>query len=100
MVFAAEGGLEDLDEEDLKDLFSDDIANDHGSGVQAADAEIRNPEAAGSDEAEDGDQRGAAHRVLPDPGEPTAAQVEDHRACGHLPFRSWCQECVEARGVG
>ena len=52
------------------------------------------------EDVEESDQTGAAHKVLPDPGEPTATEVEDHRACGHVPFRSWCQECVEARGVG
>ena len=31
------------------------------------------------------DPEGAEHKVSPDPGEPTASQVEDHRACGHWP---------------
>ena len=44
------------------------------------------------------DPEGAGHRVSPDPGEPTASQVEDHRACGHWPYRSWCAECVRGRG--
>ena len=93
VVFAADGELEAEDEEDLKDLFG----NDQGGEVQAADADADAPE---GEDADDDDLRGAVHKVLPDPGEPTAAEVEDHRACGHLPYRSWCQECVEARGVG
>ena len=40
------------------------------------------------------DADGAEYKVSPDPGEPTASQVEDHRACGHWPYRSWCSECV------
>ena len=42
----------------------------------------------------------AEGKVLPDPGEPTASQVEDHRANGHIPYRSWCRECVAGRGAG
>ena len=101
MVFAADGELEAEDEEDLKDLISDDVINDHGGEVQAADADADVPDGNDHDgDADDDDLRGAVHKVLPDPGEPTAAEVEDHRACGHLPFRSWCHECVGARGVG
>ena len=44
------------------------------------------------------DAEGAEYKVSPDPGEPTASQIEDHRACGHWPYRSWCPECVRARG--
>ena len=46
------------------------------------------------------DSVGAEHKVSPDPGEPTASQVEDHRACGHWPYRSWCPECISGRGGG
>ena len=44
------------------------------------------------------DAVGADFKISPDPGEPTACQIEDHRACGHWPYRSWCPECVRARG--
>ena len=46
------------------------------------------------------DAEGAAHKVSPDPGEPTASQVENHRACGHWPYRSWCPPCIGGRGGG
>ena len=105
MVFAADGGLEAFrDEEEIKDLFGD------GDG---ADAPLLQPSEDDQDgvpgqvledsegvEAAEDDLRGAAHQVLPDPGEPSAADVEDHRACGHLPYRSWCGECVGSRGTG
>ena len=39
-------------------------------------------------------------RILPDPGEPTASQREDHRAGGHISFRSWCEDCVAGRATG
>ncbi len=38
-------------------------------------------------------------RALPDPGQPTRAQLEDHRR-DHLPYRSWCPWCVMARATG
>ncbi len=44
------------------------------------------------------DADGAEYKVSPDPGEPTASQVEDHRACGHWPYRNWCPECIRGRG--
>ena len=34
---------------------------------------------------------------LPSPYMPTASEIADHRV-GHMPYRSWCDECVEAFG--
>ena len=39
------------------------------------------------------------HRMAPDPGQPTARQVADHRLT-HTPFRTWCQWCIMGRGRG
>ena len=33
------------------------------------------------------------------PVKPNALEVEDHRKL-HLPYRSWCEECVMGRGLG
>ena len=33
--------------------------------------------------------------TLPAPDLPTQAEVEEHRVT-HLPYRSWCDDCVEA----
>ena len=30
------------------------------------------------------------------PYEPTAREVEDHKAAGHCQFRAWCPTCVAA----
>ncbi len=38
-------------------------------------------------------------RMAPDPGQPTARQVEDHRR-SHLPYRLWCKWCILGRGRG
>ncbi len=39
-------------------------------------------------------------KLAPDPGRPTARQVEEHRRCGHIPYRSWCRWCWLGRGRG
>ena len=44
-------------------------------------------------------QECAPRRVLPDPGQPTQKQLDEHRI-DHLPFRSWCPECVAGRATG
>ena len=33
-------------------------------------------------------------KVARKPNEPTQAEIEQHYACNHVPFRSWCQHCV------
>ena len=37
-------------------------------------------------------------KVARDPGNPTKEEVEAHNCCGHVPYRPWCEVCVEARG--
>ena len=41
----------------------------------------------------------APKRISPDPGLPTEAEIDDHEV-DHVPFRRWCEECVEGRGTG
>ena len=36
-------------------------------------------------EIEEGEHTAEAMRILPDPGDPTPSQIEDHRANGHIP---------------
>jgi len=45
------------------------------------------------------DENAPKRRILRDPGEPTAAEWEEHRI-DHYPFRSWCPFCVMGRGTG
>lgn len=37
------------------------------------------------------------HRHLPTPELPSASEVARHRE-DHLPYQSWCDQCVEGRG--
>ena len=76
-MMAADGGLEaDLDEEDLEDLFGNEVSNNPGGEGQVVEADAEVPRDVEPDEVEEEDQEGAAHKVLPDPGEPTATEVE------------------------
>ena len=50
-------------------------------------------------EVEDDDEVQPA-QILPDPGQPTAAEIECHRCEGHVTYRSWCKWCVQGRGRG
>ena len=37
-------------------------------------------------------------RLVKTPYTPTAAEMAEHRANGHLPYRCWCPDCVEGFG--
>jgi len=77
--------VEAAGEEDLfaptEDEAQDDKAEDAAGDVEGAEAEECEAEEA------------VPRRVLPDPGQPTQSQLEDHRV-DHYPYRSWCPECV------
>ena len=38
-------------------------------------------------------------RIVPDPGMPTQAEVDEHNV-DHLPYRSWCECCVRGKATG
>ena len=38
-------------------------------------------------------------KIAPSPMKPDAAVVAEHRIT-HIPYRSWCRECVEGRALG
>ena len=99
MVLATNAEGEDLDDEELHggdDLFAQDGAEERGETVPAEEG-LGEIVGADPEEAEGEAERA---RVLPDPGDPTPCQVEEHRASGHVPFRSWCRHCVEGRATG
>jgi hypothetical protein len=92
-VLMAEEEQEEAEEGD--ELFAEDKEEGvpEGADVGGDDNDAKEP-------LEGQDCDGAEARVLPDPGEPTASQIEDHRAHGHVPYRSWCAECVMGRSTG
>ena len=91
-VLMAEG-VGDEEADGLDELFQD---------VEDQEAEVIDVQ--DDDDGRDGDHgqdhQGAHTRVLPDPGDPTESQKEDHRACGHIPYRTWCRAYVEGRSRG
>ena len=38
-------------------------------------------------------------RVIASPCQPSAKDVEEHNAAGHVPFRSWCPVCINASAI-
>ena len=81
-------------EEELEGLFAK--SDDEAQNDKAEDAAEEVEEV----EADEGEEEGAVpRRVLPDPGQPTQSQLEDHRI-DHYPFRSWCPGCVAGRATG
>ena len=72
------------EEGDGDDLFGDEGPEHLGQGETI---ELQN-------ESEEEDS--APRRTAPDPGEPTAEEVAEHRV-DHVPYRSWCSHCVRGR---
>ena len=58
------------------------------AGPRAQSEEIEAPE----------EEEAQQQRSLRTPEQPTKEEVADHRANGHVPYRSWCPDCVEAFG--
>ena len=96
VIFSNTGnGVRD-DKEDLDELFGDEVKDNQDMGGSAeGPGGVENTLSDGEDLEET-----LVQRILPDPGEPTASQREDHRASGHITFRSWCEDCVAGRATG
>ena len=88
------GEDEEDDEEVSKDttLAGHEVQNNQDKG-EAMDPESVEVTLSDGEELEET----LKQRILPDPGEPTVSQREDHRASGHITFRSWCEDCVAGR---
>ena len=79
----------------------EEVAEEQGPVEEPPDLAESADEAEAEKEAEEDFtcQECVAPRILPDPGQPTQKQLEDHRV-DHLPYRSWCPECVAGRATG
>ena len=82
-------GVRDEDKEDLSELFNDKVSDEQDMGGTAEGPAGVEATLSEGEELEET----AVQRILPDRGEPTASQREDHRAGGHITFRSWCEDC-------
>ena len=47
---------------------------------------------------DDGDEEAQPQRLVKTPYTPSKAEMAEHRANGHIPYRSWCPDCVEGFG--
>ena len=45
-----------------------------------------------------GEEEAQPQRVVKTPYTPTKAEMAEHRANGHIPYRCWCPDCVEGFG--
>ena len=71
-----------------------------GNQSQQAEAEPPDLVDEGPDEQEQAEEDFECQGcVEPRPGQPTQTQLEDHRV-DHLPYRSWCPECVAGKATG
>ena len=104
MVFAAADGAGSAGSADeiLEELFAD--GRDGGdlvpesNGAPAKEDPHQEPEEDNFEFVESGNSKRPG--ILPDPGQPTESQKEDHCARGHVDFRSWCPWCVKGRATG
>ena len=103
MVFAAEDGrdaAEGKGEASVEDyeLFGDAPGVGGRQQREVPQAAYGKPDEDNFEFVESGEPKRPG--VLPDPGQPTASQREDHCARGHIDFRSWCPWCVKGRAIG
>lgn len=83
----------------------EDVECDAAEAEEVQDGEVDEAGSNAEDEGElveleaDAEEDCAPRRTAPDPGQPTAEQVAEHRI-DHLPYRSWCEQCVMGRGTG
>ena len=66
-----------------------DVAHDDGEELPASGVETQ------GDDGGNDDGEALARRALPSPYMPTLSEIREHKTT-HLPYRNWCDECVEA----
>ena len=78
--------------------MEEEVAEEQNPAAEPPDLGIEEPDVEAAEE-DFTCQECVPSRILPDPGQPTQKQLEDHRI-DHFPYRSWCPECVAARATG
>ena len=87
-------------EDVVKDEFMGNVSEDEGKSDDLF-GEARPGEGMGEvvDFDEEPEEDAEPKKVLPDPGQPTQAEIDEHNV-DHYPFRNWCEACVKGRGTG
>ena len=70
-----------------------------GIPVYPSEAEGDQGEVVECDDEDPQSEEVQASKIAPSPSFPSAAELEDHRI-SHLPFRSWCRECILGKALG
>ena len=84
----------------VKDEFMGNVSEDEGNSDDLF-GEARPGEGIGKvEDFDEGPEEDAEpKKVLPDPGQPTQAEIDEHNI-DHYPFRCWCEACMKGRGTG
>lgn len=94
---------EKLENEEGKDGEDDDLLDEPEVAVGGSSSKLPSDKADAAQVTEvekiDPKADSARHRYLPHPGNPTSQELAQHRASGHVEYRSWCPSCVRARGL-
>ena len=73
------------------------ISSDDGDVAEAV-GDVGPQGDGGDDLVESGEVEVQPKIKVPTPEAPTASELAEHRDGGHMPYRPWCEECVEAFG--
>ena len=78
---------------DQRQVGQDDDAKAAGGSSSTSEHQGASQEALREEEEEVQPQR-----LVKTPYTPTKAEMAEHRANGHIPYRNWCPDCVEGFG--
>ena len=79
--------IDGMDEQDESNNEDQDADKKEEEGMHIEDDEIPSPEIPEAREP----------KALPDPGNASSEEIEKHYLANHLPFRSWCECCVQGK---
>ena len=76
----------------LPATLSGDVASEN---VEAQAGVDEGPQGDGGELVEPAELEVQSRVSIPSPEAPTASDLAEHRDGSHMPYRSWCDECVE-----
>ncbi len=81
-----------IEDEQIDDKRRDDRGHDGDEDKNETETMVEEAPEQGGEEDEE-----PKAIIMTDPGKPTAKEIEEHRVF-HIPYRSWCPQCVRGRG--